>query len=558
MPALRPLAGALAAAFLVLLATAPAPAEELDSKTWKDARSKARKLMKEPGQRYAKQKVIGTLGKDDSRRAAELMVQWTLRSLKLQKGDLAKELAKRQERFEKLEKLMRKAYKKLPPTQAEHRKSWNTVKGEFEAARDNYTAEDGVRFSLGEAFRKIRDPEAVTYLIEQGLPAVQKAKGTEEAQVAIVKGLVEQPKARVLELLLAMAGDSKRVKLRMSALHWFGQHQHAEGFEPLVKALGAKEVAVRRIAVYGLQQLDDKRAVKHLIDSMSKADGLLNSEIDDVLHWYTGKSFEGSASVWKRWFQNEGAAWLANQDTERHNRKKEALPGGTRVRFYGIPTESKHIVFVLDRSGSMKEKAGDQSIKKKKAKPKGPVTGGGDGHGKKGKNRDAIAGDTKMEVAKNQLALSIKELDRKVRFGVVFYSDNVKVWQPAPELMDSSKPNKKKATEWFMKLEAQGPTLMFPALMKALEYADTVGEDKKKAKTGANTIFLLSDGSPTTAAGTILPPDELESAMTEFLEANKLYRCVVHTIGIGPGHNSSILRRIAAATGGQYKAVGTK
>ena len=31
------------------------------------------------------------------------------------------------------------------------------------------------------------------------------------------------------------------------------------------------------------------------------------------------------------------------------------------MRFYGIPTESQHIVFVLDRSGSMKEKAGDKS-----------------------------------------------------------------------------------------------------------------------------------------------------------------------------------------------------
>ena len=43
-----------------------------------------------------------------------------------------------------------------------------------------------------------------------------------------------------------------------------------------------------------------------------------------------------------------------------------------------------------------------------------------------------------------------------------------------------------------------------------------------------------------------------------FLEANKTYRCVVHTIGIGPKHNRSLMQRLAASTGGTYKAVGVE
>ena len=544
---------------LLLCLAGPAPAEELDSATWKDARKEARRIMGKPGQRYKKQKIIRILGKDDSKRAAELMVQWTVKSLKLQQRELAKELAERKEKLDKLEKILRKAYDKLPPTRVEDKKNWDIVKGAYDEAFANYEAENGVRYSLGEAFRKVRDPDAVTYLIEQGLPTVQKAKGSEDAQVAIAKTLVEQPKDRVLPILLAMSQDTKRIKLRMLALHWFGQNQHDEGYEPLIAALKAKEVAVRRIALYGLQQLDEKPAVPHLIDALAKADGLLAAEIDDVLHWFTGKSFEASAPVWKRWWDNEGQAWLAKEDIgERHPRKKEELPGGTRVRFYGIPTESKHIVFVLDRSGSMKDKAGDASIAEKNKKPKGPITGEDEAEKKKRAGRKAIAGETRLEVAKNQLALSIEELDKKVKFGVVFYSDQVKVWKEAPELAPATPSNKKKSVQWFDKLEPQGPTLMFPALMKALEYADTVGQDKKKQTTGANTIFLLSDGSPTTAQGTVLSPDEREQAINEFLEANKLHRCVVHTIGIGPGHNRAILQRIAEATGGIYKAVGTK
>lgn len=549
----------LLACLLPLALPSSAPAEELDDATWRDARKEARRLMGKPGERYKKQKIIRMLGTDDSQRAAELMVQWTVKSLKMQQRELAKELAERKEKLDKLEKILRKAYDKLPPTRAEDKNNWDIIKGAYDEAFANHEAENGVRYSLGEGFRKLRDADAVAYLMRKGLPTVQKAKGSEDAQVAIAKAFVEQPKEQVLPTLLTMSQDTKRVKLRMLALHWFGQNEHEEGYEPLIAALKAKEVAVRRIAIYGLQQLDEKRAVPHLIDALAKADGLLAAEIDEILHWFTGKSFEASAPVWRRWWENEGQAWLAEEDIgERHPRKKEDLPGGTRVRFYGIPTESKHIVFVLDRSGSMKDKAGDQSIAEKNKKPKGPITGEDEAAKKKRRGRKAIAGETRIEVAKNQLALSIEELDRKVKFGVVFYSDQVKVWKEAPELAAATPPNKKKATAWFDKLEAQGPTLMFPALMKALEYADTVGQDKKKNTTGANTIFLLSDGSPTTAQGTVLSPEEREQAIREFLEANKLHRCVVHTIGIGPGHNRTILQQLAEATGGIYKAVGTK
>ena len=39
--------------------------------------------------------------------------------------------------------------------------------------------------SLGEAFGKITDQEAIHYLLEEGLPTVQKARRSELAQLAI-------------------------------------------------------------------------------------------------------------------------------------------------------------------------------------------------------------------------------------------------------------------------------------------------------------------------------------------------------------------------------------
>ena len=87
---------------------------------------------------------------------------------------------------------------------------------------------------------------------------------------------------------------------------------------------------------------------------------------------------------------------------------------------------------------------------------------------------------------------------------------------------------------------------------------------RSKSKTdprGADTIFLLSDGAPTEAGGVaLLRGPALEEAVRAFLDANRAYGCVVHTIGIGPEHSRSLMQRLARETGGTYKAVehGTK
>ena len=74
---------------------------------------------------------------------------------------------------------------------------------------------------------------------------------------------------------------------------------------------------------------------------------------------------------------------------------------------------------------------------------------------------------------------------------------------------------------------------------------------------GADTIFLLSDGAPSNRAGDrLLAGDALEGEIKKFLDANRPFRGVVHTIGVGPEHNRGLLQRLARETGGTYKAVG--
>jgi Mg-chelatase subunit ChlD len=346
-----------------------------------------------------------------------------------------------------------------------------------------------------------------------------------------------------------------------------------------VDALGDKHMAVRRMAVAALKDYDDPRAVKPLIDALGKAEGLLAQEIDQVLYWYTGHAFQGDVKIWRKWFKHEGEAWIAKGDKTRHAPREVTHAGtttaSTYTTFYDIPTESKRIVFVLDRSGSMESKARHvpkgKSRPKPRPKPRGPITGDkrksdkGKGKGK-GKDEDdeedgPIEGSTKLEIAKNKLAQTVERIHKDVHFGLVFYSTDVSVWQKPPSLLQASKRNKKDAIRWFSALEPSGSTSLFPALMRALEYADAFGapggKQRKKGSSGANTIFLLSDGSPTAPGGDkALPASEVAAQLRAFLEANEIYRCVVHTIGVGPSHNRSLMKRIASATGGEYRAVG--
>ena len=115
-----------------------------------------------------------------------------------------------------------------------------------------------------------------------------------------------------------------------------------------------------------------------------------------------------------------------------------------------------------------------------------------------------------------------------------------------------------RAKEWFMGQKHVGSTLLFPALHKALEYAKVGAGKSATDPLGADTIYLLSDGAPTDATGTLLTGDVLEQEIARFLEANRGFACVVHTIGVGPQHDRALMARIARETGGTYKAVGVR
>jgi secreted protein with Ig-like and vWFA domain len=173
-------------------------------------------------------------------------------------------------------------------------------------------------------------------------------------------------------------------------------------------------------------------------------------------------------------------------------------------------------MFIIDISQSMKDPAG--------AKPSATT---GD------KNPYAAPkGETKLDIAKWQLHRAIQDLPDDALFGVVVYSESYRSWEEG--LVAANARGKKKAHAFVDGLDGNGTTNICDSLDRALD-------------SGADTIFLLSDGDPN--RGRVSSVDAL---LAELLQRNRLLRLVLHTVGIGEVEGSAFLKDLARRTGGRY------
>ncbi len=519
---------------LLLLGLVPAATSraELDDAAWRDVSKKAKKLMKEPGQLIGKRRTIAKLAVDDAERSAKLLVKWATTSLKFRDKDLRKELDEAQEQYDKLVRILLKAYDTMPPNRKKDKDNYDIKKRALDRAKANYASEVEAQRLLGKALGRLSSTEAVDVLLKEGEKKIARAKGSGAAtfMMGILSSYVRQPVEKVGAHLLELARTSPLPEGRIRILNWIASSKVEGGLDAAALCLAASEDVVKRSAIFTLQVLDDPRCVKPLIDALEGAEGLLQEELERTLHFFTGRSFDGDHGVWSLWWEKEGEAWFKADDGERYPTNPDAgkADKGATTSFYGVETKSKRIVFVLDRSGSMR--TGMNASGQQKPPTEGEESGE----------------KSKMVLAREQLKWSIETLPKGVHFNVVFYATDVQVWKAPPEMVPATKENKQAAIDWFLEIDANGYTRTFDALGKALDYASGKG--------GADTIFLLSDGSPTAVdAGEPLTGEDLEAEYAAFLEKNRIYKCVVHTIGVGRAQNRTLMQRIARDTGGTYR-----
>ena len=372
----------------------------------------------------------------------------------------------------------------------------------------------------------------------------------EAAKGAIVKALAKfKSDATVKDLIheLSAGADWQR---RAAAAEALGQIGHKEVPAALVEALKKDSEAAVRIALVeafralkqttpeivaalaaqlqsdfwqlkigaaqALRALDAKAAIEPLIEALQKADGRLRVELNEALTGLAGVDKHGDYSAWKAWLDSNREA-LAKGTFAPKSADAAGDPGrNATTSFFGIPVESKNVIFVLDRSGSMMEPSDWDGP----AEP--AVTTGG--------KPDPAAdikkkGDRKMDIARWQLKKAIAQLPEGAEFNVIFFSHEVVAL--SDKMLKMSASSRKQAFEWIDKLEPYGGTNPFDALEKALAYAAGGMSGEKLQKSGVDTICLMTDGLPT--AGQVAGAKEIVDRIRTL---NKTRKVKIHTVGI--------------------------
>ncbi|MHC4133573.1 MAG: HEAT repeat domain-containing protein [Planctomycetota bacterium] len=305
----------------------------------------------------------------------------------------------------------------------------------------------------------------------------------------------------------------------------------------LGQLLEDKDWAVRAAAVKGLKEAGSNPAITYLIDGMMREKGRLQDDINDVLQGLTGQNFDWPES-WGRWWASVGRQ--LPQDPQKQPRSGEAKATDTS-RFYGIPTRSERICYIIDISGSMSKEVEDI------LKTQAPTTG-------KPSKEAPAEGRTRIEVAKNELKRAISNLAPSKRFNIIFFNNAVKTWRK--EMTNATAKAKTAMRKEVDAVQPGGATYTLGALREAFTLAGALDPSYKLRESGAriDTIFLLSDGGPTS-----LPKgDEVKLMDPEIIletvrQWNRDAGIAIHCIAVDTGTGGTIfLKALAEQNGGRF------
>ena len=127
---------------------------------------------------------------------------------------------------------------------------------------------------------------------------------------------------------------------------------------------------------------------------------------------------------------------------------------------------------------------------------------------------------------------------------VVLFNTGVVTWQK--KMMPAIRVNKDAIHKWVLERGPGGATNLFEGLERGFGFAGR-GSFDKHYKSAVDTIFLLSDGSPT--AGRVRATGAI---LREIGAINDLRRIAVHTVGLGRQLNVAFLRRLARENAGDF------
>ncbi len=284
----------------------------------------------------------------------------------------------------------------------------------------------------------------------------------------------------------------------------------------------------RALAAYGTDNCMDGLIARYSLER-----GRLEREYLRALRAVSGDDLGKNAATWEKWWKGQ---------KEKHggfdpNRPPPPNPADARYadpkggdkdepHYYGRRIFSRSVGFVFDVSSSMEKNI---------TIPKGAST----------KLGDIPLTGTRMMVAKEVLAGTIKSLKPQVRFNLVFFSTDVRPWKK--NLVPASQGNVNAAASAVLQAPANGETNIHGALKAALGLHDkpTLSASLDNIP---DTVYFLTDGSPT--RGEITSTPEL---LGWFRNLNRFAKVKLHVVAFGNlGVDLEFLRKLAAIGGGDF------
>ncbi|MGE3852309.1 MAG: hypothetical protein AB7K09_11245 [Planctomycetota bacterium] len=416
-------------------------------------------------------------------------------------------------------------------------------------------------------------------------------------RMVMAEGAVRSTHGRRAEFVRALLDDRKNPVVPMLIIQSIGNLDAKELIPVLVQwmqTLDSSEETLLVTAAELIQQKGERDVVMPgLLHALRSTEGRAKERIREALSKIAGGDWGNDASKWEYWWRaKQGEEKGAGSGANMSGVQAEKAPP-RRPPYYGIPLNSSRIVFIIDNSGSMLQPISpnlktrlENEDKETEEKEEAVITGmsAEDAKTRREEKKKEVPIDwgkinTKMDLAKAQLVRAISGLPQDVWFGVVFY--NTAVTTVEPRMSQATDANKKRYITEVEKLQAMGMTNIICALTEAMalfkdgrsnvkleagnmkETIETLQTDANLLRKGADTIFFLTDGSPTwshTVKGagvgshifTNGTKAYLDEICGDFALQNQVRKVKVHTIGIGP-HDRDLLGRLAQENGGIYK-----
>ncbi|MHC4601014.1 MAG: HEAT repeat domain-containing protein [Planctomycetota bacterium] len=341
--------------------------------------------------------------------------------------------------------------------------------------------------------------------------------------------------------------SSEEPEVRAKALVDLARQGPELGYPAALRAFRSKDKTMREAALDAFGILRDLRVVPILIKALWEDDEEFCKRVEQCLIVLTGctEDHEADPDNWKKWWKKNRKKVRESAPAPAPGPEGKGKPVQTGTTFYGIPTHSTNVMFILDVSGSM-----SVPIHLPEGVPLAPK-------GCKDQPGVGPRAATRLGLAQWEMKKAIGGLSEKSRFNIIYYSVDAHVFSKSKMCL-ATKSKKKAAYAFVDHLVADGGTNIAGGLELAFTL-ENPKDEKKNLKTGIDTIYFLSDGMP--SVGKIQDPDRILDWVEE---RNRIRKIVIHSIclvskrrGAGPQQEDpekmkDFMRRLAEDNGGRF------